>query len=77
MVVVSTGVERDEGEVRGAGRGRIRGGVPRETVSPVATFGIVAILAYLLGCAWLYHRMTRIPKDSWSGFACRSSRRKH
>jgi uncharacterized protein len=34
-------------------------------VSPVATAGIVAILAYLLGCAWLYHRMTRIPKDSW------------
>ncbi len=33
-------------------------------MSPVATIGIVAIIAYLLGCAGLYHRLTRIPKDS-------------
>ena len=33
-------------------------------MSPVATVGIVAIIAYLLGCAGLYHRLTRIPTDS-------------
>jgi dipeptidyl aminopeptidase/acylaminoacyl peptidase len=34
-------------------------------MSPVATVGLALIVAYLIGCAWLYHRLTRIPRDSW------------
>lgn len=34
-------------------------------MSPIAIGGSVAIVAYLVGCAWLYHRLTRVPGDSW------------
>ncbi len=33
--------------------------------SPIATLGSAAILAYLIGCAWLYDRLTRVPRDAW------------
>jgi dipeptidyl aminopeptidase/acylaminoacyl peptidase len=34
-------------------------------VTPIATVALAVIVAYLLACAWLYHRLTRIPRDSW------------